>query len=211
MTRKPRLLFLILPFILSCAINYKIKPHGGALGKMPVYQDNVAVAGLSVSQKIDSTILFANARIKRQLFRKGYTCYRVTVSNSGNDSISLSAKNFYAISNYQPITCANADQAFKVINLNRGLFLAMSGYGLISPLAYAGRKLSFGKGGLIVGIPLLIYGATNAVIAYKSAGNLKKAIKAHYLLGKTVAPGQAVSGIILVKSQAQDLEFVFRK
>ena len=73
----------------GCAINYK------PANLQPVKSSNLVNDANSTSiqlhKKDDTTYLFNNARIKKQLFKKGYTSYTVAIVNNTPDTLEITS------------------------------------------------------------------------------------------------------------------------
>lgn len=198
----------LLLFNTGCAINYK--PANTNLSSLPTAMTKADTSSVEVLKSEDTTFLFNNAKIKKQLLKKGYSSYIVKVINYTADTLSITGKTLFAIKDYEPIAIVPEYRVLPLINFNRGLFLSATAYGLISPFAYAGRKIRFSKGALLVALPIVGYGLGNSFVAYRSVKRLKKVVDEHYLVGKKVVPHSTLSGFVIVHNNDNSLNFAYR-
>lgn len=201
-------IFVILFSCSGCAIHYQSN-------RLPSNESGIADSLKRQSfpeiKKINDEVFLKNPRLKKQLERKGYKSYIVSVHNSTNDTIVIDTRNFYGIKDYQSIPYVKPAELLKILKFQKGLFLSISGYGLLTPFSYAGRKLSFGKQQLFIAVPLLTYGAYNTIRAFKSEKRLSNDINSYYILGKKVPPQQTISGFVVVQTTDDSFEFVLKK
>ncbi len=194
----------------SCAINYR------ALQKedLQTYNEvNISGSGTIevIKQELNAEkIINGNSRIKRQFEKKGYRSFLLTISNPSKDTILLSKDNLFAIEDYQRVPLLSKAEVSDQIRFNRGLFWAISGYGLITPFAYAGSEIIYRNSKLLIAVPVLSYGIINNAIAYRSAKRIKHYLNDYYLIGKSIPPGKKLSGIVVVKNLTENINFEYR-
>lgn len=203
--------YLILAILFSgCAIKYKSTNTVKLIQKNQNNINNNTLNEVAISKHNDSIILFANQQIKKQLIKKGYKSYFVTVENNTRNALKITDKSLYAIRNYEPIIYIKEKEVIKNITFNKGLFFTAGGLGLISPFGFAGGKFIFGARQLYIAIPLFVYGIVNAAITINSKKKLKKDLQTYYLLGKEVPPFSTVTGMIVIKTVDDNFEFTYK-
>ena len=207
--------FIILSVILftllsSCAINYS----SSNIKNTKSYEGTILSDTGSISIQIENnsvqTGINGSFRIKQQLEKKGYQSFLLNITNTTRDTILLTTKNFYAIENYQPIPIVNQNEVINIINFRRGWFWTVTTYGLITPFAYVGSQIIFRSRQLLIAAPLIAYGLYNNAISYRSIKRLKNDLNEFYLLNKSIAPGQKLLGLVLVKSHSEQVSFLYR-
>lgn len=198
--------FLVIVLISGCVIKYKSKHIDLTSFTKKSSPTNV----ITISKRNDSLILYANQQIKNQLTKKGYKSFIVTIDNNTKDTLTITSKTFYAIRNFEPTPYLTQNEIIQMIKFNKGLFFSAVGFGILSPFGYAGRKLIFSSRQLVIAIPLLVYGTLNTIITLKSKKQLNEDLKRHYLINKIVPPFASVSGVILVKTADDEIDFIYR-
>lgn len=198
---------LFLALFSSCAVNYKSEKETLIDEEQPTISHDYQIL---ITSRIDSAFLFKNKKIKTKLLRKGYQSFIVTITNPTNDTLSISEENLFVITAYEPLPILPKSTVLKVINLNRGLFIAAGSYGILSSFAYAGHKVIVSKSNVLLSLPIIAYGMINTIQSYRTAKNLNEDLNKNYIIGKKIMPKSKASGIAVVKSNQSDVSFKYK-
>jgi hypothetical protein len=196
---------VILGFILSnCASTYKvINPNS-----LNYTNKQNCNEKFEVSYLYDIYSLTENSKYSKKEKSNGFRTIAVKVKNITDSSRMITTDNFKIYQNDNEVTFANKSDYFNSVSQTSASYLL---HGLWGPWSFETISDENGNSQTTVRYYFigLIVGVINMIVASSANTNHENEIKNCEIYGKTIKPGETITGIVIIKSSQYD-PLIFR-